>query len=65
DYRIVDLANSSKYIENGPAIDQLQAGLNTLQIPIDELKLEIGHLYQLEVKAPRGQMYYLRFQIRK
>ncbi|MEM7572443.1 MAG: hypothetical protein AAF433_06065 [Bacteroidota bacterium] len=64
DYRIVDLHKPLEPLLKVPPINELQPGLNTLQIPIKELGLKPDQLYQLEVKVPRGQIYYLRFQIR-
>lgn len=64
DYRIVHLNNPLEPLTNLPQIEGLRPGLNTLQIPLKELGLKSEELYQLEVKSPRGQLYYLRFQIR-
>ena len=63
-YRIRALNATEDEVGNLPVVDGLEAGLNTIQIPTDDLRLKESELYQLEIFTPRGVTYYLQFQYR-
>lgn len=61
-YTIDRIGGKSESVSALPIIDELSPGLNTLDIPTNNMRLEEGAVYRLSIATPRRQFYTLQFR---
>lgn len=61
-YRIVDLSDRGRPIEKLPTVPALHSGLNTIDISTEDMGLQHGNVYRVEILTPRKQSYFLHFR---